>query len=155
MEGPGTLRPMMSDFDRQVVDVEDQYAEDTPVAGLREWASGLYPLEAATELLIRAGFAQSWRPWVAPCYPDGDQDRAHWHWIDFEAIPEMIGDMSGGQQRVLRLAASLGAGGVPVSLNDDLSGLDRRLSALVLAAFSHALGTHQSGGALFAWPEPA
>jgi len=84
---------------------------------LRAWAKGLLPLEAATELLIRGGYAGETRPWVQY---DEFLERP---WIDFASIPELIGGMSGGQQRFLRIAASLGAD-APVILADELSGLD-------------------------------
>lgn len=105
---------------------------------LREWARGLNPLAAATELLIRTGYAQNDRPWVRY-----DEDRQR-PWIDFQAIPELLGGMSGGQQRVLRIAASLGAD-VPIILGDEISGIDRDTTALVLAALAHASGTHEPG----------
>lgn len=107
---------------------------------LRAWAKGLYPLEAATELLIRGGWAQVGRPWV--------KERDHGgHWIDFECIPKHIGAFSGGEQRFLMLAASLGAadfdGSTRVSLEDGVSGLDRDKVRLLLAAIAHAAGTHE------------
>ena len=46
---------------------------------------------------------------------------------------------SGGERRVLRLAASI-AGGIPVSLYDDLPGLDQRNASLVINAVLHATG---------------
>lgn len=60
----------------------------------------------------------------------------------------MIGAYSGGEQRLLRIAASLGAGqGAPVtiSLEEDVPGLDRGHVALVLAAIAHAAGFHEAG----------
>lgn len=127
---------------------------------LREWARGLLPLEAATELLIRAGFAGDGRPWV---HYDTDAGRP---WIDFASIPEAIGGMSGGEQRFLRIAASLGADS-PIILADELAGLDRDRLALVLAAVAHTSEAHKPGRtievidgtpqmvdvpALFTWP---
>jgi hypothetical protein len=46
---------------------------------------------------------------------------------------------SGGEQRVLRLAASL-ADGVPVDLRDALTGLDQHNINLVVASILHASG---------------
>lgn len=43
-----------------------------------------------------------------------DDDRP---WIDFEAIPDGIGGLSGGERRVLLIASSIG-GGTPVVLSD-------------------------------------
>ena len=46
---------------------------------------------------------------------------------------------SGGEQRMLRLAASI-ADGTPVSLRDTLTGIDDRNVQLVAAAILHASG---------------
>jgi hypothetical protein len=46
---------------------------------------------------------------------------------------------SGGEQRILRIAASL-AHGIPVDLRDALSGLDRRNIQRVTTAVLHASG---------------
>ncbi|MEZ3162196.1 ABC transporter ATP-binding protein [Microbacterium sp. BWT-B31] len=104
---------------------------------LREWARGLLPLEAATELLIRTGWAAPGYGWIRR----EDDGRV---WIDFESIPERIGALSGGEQRVLRIAASLGADS-PIILGDELAGLDRTTTALVLAAIAHTAGVHTVG----------
>lgn len=135
--------------------------DDTPSEMLRSWARGINPLSAATELLIRGGFAQSSRPWVL-----WDEDGLR-YWIDFESIPDLIGALSGGEQRFLRIAASLGAG-VPVDLSNDIAGLDREHTRLVLAAIAQANGMHMAGKTievideqsqfvptdpLFSWPE--
>lgn len=111
--------------------------------GLRGWAKGVYPLEAATELLIRSGFADPSLPWVFRCDTDSDPERAHWHGIDFERIPELLGGMSGGERRFLLIAASIGSGSVEVNLHESFSGLDRDRVDLILAALAHAAGTHE------------
>ena len=103
-----------------------------------------YPTEAATELLLKAfggKFAAPGNPWVhTSTEPEGPgQVRA---WIDFAAIPEEVGPLSGGERRFLMLAASL-AEDVPVVLGDLVSGLDRENLDLVLAAIAHAGGSHQ------------
>ena len=91
-------------------------------AGLRAWAKGLYPSEAAVELLV--GFAggrlaKPGNPWIQPC------DQPGMWWLDPSRISDdSIGALSGGEQRVLRIVSSL-AGGEPVDLSRDLSGLDR------------------------------
>lgn len=109
---------------------DNRVANDTQ---LREWARGMLPLEAATELLIRAGFAQEWRPWVKY---DDDRQRP---WIDFGSIPDKIRGTSGGEQRVLMFAASLGAD-VPIVLADEVPGVDRRYADLMISAVAHAAG---------------
>ncbi|HEX9089529.1 MAG TPA: hypothetical protein VF867_18710 [Arthrobacter sp.] len=104
---------------------------------LRAWAKGTYPEEAATELLIRAfsgRFTGNGWAWMQT-----NVDGAPW--IDFEAIPDHIGALSGGEQRFLRLVATL-SGAAPAVLGDILSGLDRDVVDLVLAAVAHAAGTH-------------
>ncbi|MGX5717547.1 ATP-binding cassette domain-containing protein [Arthrobacter sp. MAHUQ-56] len=111
---------------------------------LRAWARGMYTTEAATELLLKAfggKFAAPGNPWVhTSIEPEGpNQVRA---WIDFAAIPEEVGPLSGGERRFLMLAASL-AEDVPVVLGDLVSGLDRENLDLVLAAIAHAGGSHQ------------
>jgi hypothetical protein len=105
---------------------------------LRAWAKGSLPVEAATELLLRAfsgRFAQPGWPWMMDDQEDGT-------YIDFDAIPVHLGGLSGGEKRFLNIAASLG-GSWPVILNDVLPGLDRDLLDLVLAAAAHAAGSHQ------------
>jgi len=105
---------------------------------LRAWARGSYPLEAATELLIRAfdgRFVQPGWPWMHPT--------AGGQWIDFAAIPEQAGGLSGGEQRLLRIAASIGSPDVTVNLGDCLTGVDRPTLELVLAAVAHAAGSHR------------
>lgn len=109
--------------------------------GLRAWAKGVHTTEAATELLIRAfrgRFAQPGNRWIET---DNSQP-----WVDFEAIEDNLGGLSGGERRFLLLAASLGDGGVDVQLGDVIPGLDRDVLALVLAAIAHAGGSHEHSG---------
>ncbi|MDP9988709.1 hypothetical protein J2S98_003898 [Arthrobacter oryzae] len=111
---------------------------------LRAWARGSYTTEAATELLLKAfggRFAEVGNPWV---HADGTTEEGYREhaWIDFAAISEEVGPLSGGERRFLMLAASL-AEDVPVVLGDLVSGLDRENLDLVLAAIAHAGGSHQ------------
>lgn len=107
---------------------------------LRRWAKGLYPLEAGVELLIRTSngrFAHPAQPWVQP------GDDPGWWWIDVDQMNEdNYGALSGGETRLLRIAASL-LGGPPVDLSRNLPGLDREHFQLVLAAVAHANGRHE------------
>lgn len=111
---------------------------------LRVWAKGMYTIEAATELLIRGfggKFSAPGNPWVhTSSEPQGPGQVSAW--IDFAAIPEEAGVLSGGERRFLLLAASL-AEDVPVVLGDVVPGLDRDNLDLVLAAIAHAGGSHQ------------
>lgn len=130
---------------------------------LRRWAKGSYPLEAATELLLR-GFegrlADTSRPWIVA-------DQIGGYGVDFETLPEQITHLPDAEQRYLLVASSLGEG-EPVRLSEVLPGMDRRSIVLVLAAVAHAAGMHadtdfrtdQDGqmhvgadASLFQWPE--
>ena len=96
---------------------------------LRAWAKGIYPIEAGVELLIRTALAGAGAPWIRPNADVPDR----W-WVDVDQISaDTIGVYSGGQQRVLRIAAAL-MGGEPSNLYEDVAGLDREPLALVLAA---------------------
>jgi hypothetical protein len=136
---------------------------------LRTWAAGLYPVEAATELLIRTGHAQATRPWIRP-FDEEDGGPEAGHWVDFDIIPDHLNDVSTGQRRLLLIAAAVGSDTARVNLNDAVGGLDRTTLALVLGAVAHASGSHQGvitgpdprgqltvgdvPGALYPWPEP-
>lgn len=117
---------------------------------LRAWAKGVYTIEAATELLIRGfggKFAAPGNPWVhASNEPQGPGQVSAW--IDFAAVPEEVGVLSGGERRFLLVAASL-AEDVPVVLRDVVPGLDRENLDLVLAAIAHAGGSHEHSDVRF------
>lgn len=114
---------------------------------LRDWAKGSLNCEAATELLLRAFSGR----YAGPGWPWMHTDEQGRSWIEFEAIPEHIGGLSGGEKRLLRIVASLG-GEEPVALSDVVPGLDRALLDLVLAALAHAAGSHQDSE-MFEQPE--
>ncbi|ALE04889.1 hypothetical protein AL755_04210 [Arthrobacter sp. ERGS1:01] len=107
---------------------------------LRAWAKDAYTTEAATELLIRAfggRFASLGKPWVKK---EKDTENA---WINFEQIPDRLGGLSGGERRLLLLAASIAEVDFDLVLGDVLPGLDRPVLDLVLAAVAHAGGSHE------------
>jgi hypothetical protein len=116
-------------------------------AGLRAHAQGLCSGEAAAELLI----AQSWlhRPdftsrfiTVHPGIPDGQPIAV----VDWAAAVTALGTSlpsSGGERRMLKLTASL-ADGIPVDLQDTLTGIDDRNIRLLITAVLHATGRPQS-----------
>lgn len=115
----------------------------TPIIDqLRAWAHGNYSTEAGTELLVRAfagRFARPGYPWIH------HEPRP---WIHFDAITDSTtGVYSGGERRLLAIAASLG-GDRLVSLSEVLPGLDAATLRLVVGAAAHA-------GDGLTFPEPA
>jgi ADP-ribose pyrophosphatase YjhB (NUDIX family) len=125
-------------------------ATDPPLADqLRAWARGIYSDEAGVELLIghavflhRADFTS--RFITTPASSDGTPLAV----IDWPAvIAALDGSLpcSGGENRMLRLAASLAAG-IPVSLRDALTGIDGRGIQLVVQAVLHASGHRPPSG---------
>ncbi|MFT8395936.1 hypothetical protein [Propionibacterium sp.] len=130
-------------------------------SAIRAWAKGLYAAEAGVELLIRSGRAiYDGAPWITR---HGDVAA-----IDPDVLVAETGAWSGGEQRLVRIAASL-LGGPPVDLAEDIPGLDRHNAALVLAALAHANGSHEDSdmtfdaegnragfadlGSLYPWPK--
>ena len=129
------FEPRAADLDS--VDVEN---------ALLRAALGDYSDEAAILLLITSGH---WLPQLQHAgliTVDGDVEGeglwAHINWPDLDGalrIGTIIGRSS--DQQVLRAAASI-ADGHPVDLGDLAAGLDRHALTLVLAAISHAAGSH-------------
>jgi hypothetical protein len=117
-------------------------------AELRAHAGGLYTAEASCELLInhatwlhRADF----RDQFVHTHPTHDTTTmAHIDWsgavaaLDAGRLP-----CSGGEARVLRLAASL-AHGTPVDLAEALTGLDQANINLFIQAVLHTAGQRQA-----------
>ncbi len=121
--------------------------DDPPLAAaLRACAAGFYPAEAAAELLIahaswlcrddfRDGFIE-----VGTSITDGTTLMAAVDWL--AAITALDGGglpASGGERRVLRLAASL-ADGIPVDLRDAFTGMDTVNVDRAVRAMLHASG---------------
>jgi hypothetical protein len=109
------------------------------------WAKGSFSTEAAVELLIGHG---SWLCRedfleIAVEFGRGIGDGAVMAAVDWEAAVAALETgrlpCSGGEGRILRLAASI-AGGVAVDLGSVLSGLDERNVAGVARAVLHAAG---------------
>ena len=108
---------------------------------LRAWARGLFPLEAATELLIRAGFARAQDPWVRRGAAGTSGSGAAW--IDFAAVSAFVEPVSTGDRRLLLFAASLsGVDGAPAVRLGELMSVEPRRLALLVAALAHAGGRH-------------
>jgi len=121
---------------------------DLPAA-LRACARGFYPAEASTELLISHGSFLARSDFtgrfieIGTSITDGTTTMADIDWaaaitaLDTGNLP-----CSGGEQRMLRLAASL-ADGIPVNLRDALTGIDDHNINLVITAVLHASGKRQ------------
>ena len=116
---------------------------DVLAAGLRAHAQGLYCLEAAAELLIvkswlhRDDFTSRFVT-VHPGTGSGQLMTV----IDWPAAVAALGSSlacSGGEQRMLKITASL-ADGIPVDLQDTLTGLDDDNTARLITAILHAAG---------------
>ena len=113
---------------------------------LRAGACGIHPREAGTGLLIDCG---SWLHRTdftgrfITAGPSTSDSATLLATIDWEAAVTALhaGELpaSGGERRMLLLAASI-AGGTPVSLNDALPGIDRRNASLAIRAVAHAAG---------------
>ena len=111
---------------------------------LRAGAAGLYPLEAACERLISTGWLHrdDFARFISTStsITDGVTELAEIDWQaaitgrDTGLLP-----CSGGENRTLRLAASIAAG-IPVDLQHALSGLDQTSISLVARAVRHANG---------------
>ncbi|WP_163274633.1 hypothetical protein [Cellulomonas iranensis] len=112
---------------------------------LRGWARGIYPVEAAKELLIRTGFARHGDPW-GQREPSGGTDLDRF-WVEFQTMADYVGPMSGGERRLLMFAASLsGVVDAPAVVIGDLVSVDAHRVTLLAAAVAHA------GGDRDAWP---
>ena len=114
-------------------------------AALRACAAGFYPSEAGTGLLIsHGGFLD--RPdfgafiHTGTSITDGITEMAEISWQDMiTALHQGHLPVSAGEQRILRIAASI-AGGTPVTLRDAIPGLDDRNLKLTITAIRHAAG---------------
>jgi hypothetical protein len=112
-------------------------------AALRAHAQGLYCIEAAAEPLI----AQSWlhRADFTSQFVriHRGADRAHpvatVDWPATVAALRTSLPCSGGEQRMLRITASM-ADGIPVDLRDTITGIDDHNVQLVITVIRHACG---------------
>ena len=117
-------------------------------AALRACARGLHPDEAACELIIshatwlhRGDFSDDFIH-TGISITDASTPMASIDWIAaITALDAGHLPCSGGEGRMLRIAASLAAA-IPVSMRDTLVGLDTANSQIVLEAIAHATG-HQ------------
>jgi len=113
-------------------------------SALRAAAEGIHPDEAAAGLIISHGTFLHREDFLrhvetAACISDGSPMA----WIDWDAVIAALDGgrlpASGGEKRIVRLAASLAAGH-PVSLRDAIPGIDHHSLELVTTAIRHAAG---------------
>jgi hypothetical protein len=104
------------------------------IDGLRAWARGMTTTHAAAELLIAYGPPLLTGPWV-----EHDPERGR-YWFNTDTVTEHSGYLSGGEARVLYLAAAILDDDYHVRLGDALAGLDCRALPLVLNAVRRAAG---------------
>ena len=109
-------------------------------------AIGIHTLEAAAELIIGCGcwlHRDDFTSRFVAFGPDSSDAGTMLASIDWEAAITALdaGELpcSGGERRVLRLAASIAAG-TPVSLSDALTGIDDRNATLASQAVARAAG---------------
>jgi hypothetical protein len=112
-------------------------------AALRACAAGLYPLEAGAELVIAHGVFLHRADFAGRFIEHGTSCGTAMAAIDWAAVIDALNDgqlpCSGAERRLLRLAASL-SDGIPVDLQDAVTGLDQANLARVIRAISHASG---------------
>jgi hypothetical protein len=116
---------------------------DDLAAALRACAAGLLPLEAGTELLIANGTFLRRADFTTKFICHGTSGSTPMAAIDWDAAITALAagslPCSGGERRILQLAASLAAG-IPASLRDTVTGLDQDNTARLLTAIRHASG---------------
>jgi hypothetical protein len=110
---------------------------------LRACARGIGHHEAGTSLLINSGHWLHRDDFTSRFIEHGTSGGTPMAATDWEAAITALHagrlPASGGERRVLLLAASI-AGGTPVSLCDTLVGIDRRNASLIVSAVTHATG---------------
>lgn len=110
----------------------------TKTTSLYNWAEGSLPLQASVYLLTNAldGHLLD-GPWVRRRRDDG-------YWFDAERAVSHSGYLSGGQRRVLLIAASLADSAHPVDLHDTTAGLDASSFVAVVQALGVAVGLNDT-----------
>jgi hypothetical protein len=113
-------------------------------AALRSCAAGLYPAEAACELIIATCWPQrgDFTSFITTgiSISDGTTPMAAVCWDDaISALDAGQLPCAGSERRLLRLSASL-AQGIPVDLQDAVTGLDHANINRVTVAIRHAAG---------------
>ena len=115
----------------------------TLATALTGCAAGLLPLEAGVALLIAEGTFLHRDDFTSRFIEHGTSGGTPMAAIDWDAAVTALqgGELpcSGGERRILLLAASLAAD-TPVSLGDTITGLDDANISRLLTAIRHAAG---------------
>ena len=116
---------------------------DHVATALRNCASGLYAAQAGVALLVSNGTFLHRYDFTSRFIEHDTNGATPMAAIDWEAAITALDNgglpCSGGERRILQLAASLAAG-TPVSLRDTITGLDSPNTALLVTAVQHAAG---------------
>jgi hypothetical protein len=116
---------------------------DDLTTALRNCATGIYPLEAGVALLISHGTFLHRDDFTAQFITRGTSGDIPMAAIDWDAAitAQLAGELpcSGGERRILLLAASLAAD-TPVGLGDTVTGIDDANISRLLTAIRHAAG---------------
>jgi hypothetical protein len=115
----------------------------TTARALRAHARGLYPAEGAAEILINHAVWLHRTDFTTQFVRTNHVNGIDLATIDWQAAIATLDagrlPCSGGESRILRVAASL-AEGIPVDLRDMVTGIDSRNIDIVLTALLHASG---------------
>jgi hypothetical protein len=116
---------------------------DHVATALRNCASGLYAAQAGVALLVSHGTFLHRYDFTSRFIEHDTNGATPLAAIDWEAAITALDNgglpCSGGERRILQLAASLAAG-TPVSLRDTITGLDSPNTALLVTAIRCAAG---------------
>jgi hypothetical protein len=116
---------------------------DHVATALRNCASGLYAAQAGVALLVGHGTFLHRNDFTSRFIEHGTSGATPMAAIDWDAAITALASgslpCSGGERRILELAASL-AGGIPADLRDTVTGLDNDYTARFITAIRHATG---------------
>ena len=111
---------------------------------LRAGAEGIYAHEAATGLVIAHGTWLAREDFTRFIHVGAGKAAIDWE-AAIDALDAGGLPCSGGEQRMLRLAGSLGCG-IPVILGEAIAGIDDRNVGLLVTAIQHSSGNGPSLG---------
>jgi hypothetical protein len=116
---------------------------DDLTATLHACAAGIYAVEAGIALLTSNGTFLQRDDFTTRFISHGTSNGTPMATVDWDAAITALASgslpCSGGERRILELAASL-AGGIPADLRDTVTGLDNDYTARFITAIRHATG---------------